>query len=430
MIQFNKKNFLDLITLLTIFLFICLLAFIFYRSEIYSGFSRFYYYKKYYLVTSILIVFFSFSFFYSEKIRILNLISLFIIFVTIYSFETYLYNLGKPKYDTYKEYKKRLKKNKDWVVPFPPKHILTYYTEFFSDKNYLPVSGISKRNTLHCNENNYWATFISDRYGFNNDDKVWDNEIDLILLGDSFTMGACVNSDENISGYLKKFNVNNLNLGYGGNGPLIELATLIEYLPLVNTKKVLWIYSNNDLDDLNIEKTSSILVNYLEKNLSLNISNKQSEIDKIYLNYLSNYKKQSNFISILKLERSRKKLDYLIKNEDEKNQKLDYDLLINQDLKKILSIAKDITEKNNQEFYFVYLPGMENFYLNRFAETYKKVNDLKPKILKVVEDLEINIIDLEESLKKKNPSDMFPKRGHYNSKGYQFIAEGILDNIK
>ena len=120
----------------------------------------------------------------------------------------------------------------------------------------------------------------------------------------------------------------------------------------------------------------------------------------------------------------------MIKNEDEKNQKLDYDLLINQDLKKILSIAKDITEKNNQEFYFVYLPGMENFYLNRFAETYKKVNDLKPKILKVVEDLEINIIDLEESLKKKKPSDMFPKRGHYNSKGYQFIAEGILDNIK
>lgn len=428
MFKFNKKKFLNFITFFTIFLFVCLLAFIFYRSEIYSGFSRFYYYKKYYLITSILIVFFSFSFFYPEKIRILNFISLFIISVTIYSFEIYLYNLGKPKYDMYKEYEKRLKKNVDWVVPFPPKYILTYHTEFFSGKNYLPLSGISNRNTLHCNENDYWAIFKSDRYGLNNNDDVWDSKINATLLGDSYTMGACVNSDENISGHLKKLNINTLNLGYGGNGPLIELATLIEYIPIVKTNKILWLYSNNDLDDLNVEKTSSLLTNYLEKNLSLNIYKNQTEIDKIYLNYLSTYERQSNYMSIIKLERARKKLNSILKKEDEKNVRLNYDLLINKDLKKILLIAKNISEKNDQEFYFVYVPGRENFYPN--SVSHSKVKELKPKILAMVKELNIEIIDLEEYLKNEKHSEMFPKRGHYNSKGYQLLAEGIFNNIK
>ena len=428
MFQFNKKNFLDIITLITIFLFICLLAFIFYRSEIYSGFSRFYYYKKYYLISSILILFFSFSFFFHEKIRIFNFFVLFVLSASIYSFELYLYNSSKPKYDLYKEYKIKKKKNENWVVPFPPKHVLTYHTEFFTGKNYLPLSGISKSKTLHCNENDYWAIFKSDRYGLNNDDKVWDSKIAAILLGDSYTMGACVNSDENISGHLKKLNMKTLNLGYGGNGPLIELATLIEYAPLVNTKKILWLFSNNDLDDLNIEKTSSLLTNYLEKKLSLNIYKNQSEIDNTYLNYLSTFKKQSNYMSIFKLERARKKLNFILKKEDEKNNKINYDLLINQDLKKILLTAKNISKNNNQEFYFVYVPGRENFYPNSISHS--KVKTLKPKILEMVKKLNVKIIDLEKSLKNEEYSEMFPERGHYNSRGYQLIAEGIFNNIK
>ena len=116
MFKFNKKKFLNFITFFTIFLFVCLLAFIFYRSEIYSGFSRFYYYKKYYLISSILILFFSFSFFFHEKIRIFNFFVLFVLSASIYSFELYLYNSSKPKYYLYKEYKIKKKKNENKVI--------------------------------------------------------------------------------------------------------------------------------------------------------------------------------------------------------------------------------------------------------------------------------------------------------------------------
>ena len=104
---------------------------------------------------------------------------LFIVSSTVYCFEVFLYYTGKPNYDTYKEYKKRLITNTKWAVQFPPKHAIKYYAKLFSDKNYLPLGGISKINTLHCNENDYWATYESDRYGLNNQDKIWDTSSSL-----------------------------------------------------------------------------------------------------------------------------------------------------------------------------------------------------------------------------------------------------------
>ena len=65
-------------------------------------------------------------------------------------------------------------------------------------------------------------------------------KIEYLLVGDSFTQGACVNETDTISGNLRKM-INSggvLNLGYGGNGPLTEYATLREYLHLKKTKRV------------------------------------------------------------------------------------------------------------------------------------------------------------------------------------------------
>ena len=78
-----------------------------------------------------------------------------------------------------------------------------------------------------------------------------------------------------IANNIEKTNV--LNLGFGGTGPLIQYAVLREYLNLVNTKRVIWIYyEENDLQDLIRELTSPILKNYLEnKNFSKNLHFKQ-----------------------------------------------------------------------------------------------------------------------------------------------------------
>ena len=56
-------------------------------------------------------------------------------------------------------------------------------------------------------------------------------------------------------------NIPAFSFAYGGNGPLLELATLIEYID-VKTEIVLWIYAENDMFDLIDEKKSEVLMNY------------------------------------------------------------------------------------------------------------------------------------------------------------------------
>ena len=74
-------------------------------------------------------------------------------------------------------------------------------------------------------------------------------------MGDSYVHGACVNRPNDISSVLRNLsNETVLNLGYGANGPLIEYATLREYLE-IGVRKILWFYfEGNDLNDLEYEK--------------------------------------------------------------------------------------------------------------------------------------------------------------------------------
>ena len=45
---------------------------------------------------------------------------------------------------------------------------------------------------------------------FNNLDNIWDEDtINYLLIGDSFTNGACVNSEDKIAGNLKKLSQKN-----------------------------------------------------------------------------------------------------------------------------------------------------------------------------------------------------------------------------
>ena len=67
-------------------------------------------------------------------------------------------------------------------VPIPVK---VPPTEYLSIKktNIYPLSGISKSKTIYHNENGYYMIYLSDRFGFNNQDKEWDaNKIQYLII--------------------------------------------------------------------------------------------------------------------------------------------------------------------------------------------------------------------------------------------------------
>ena len=89
---------------------------------------------------------------------------------------------------------------------------------FEKNQNIFPLSGISNSMTLMCNENGYYVSYFSDEYGFRNSNDVWKNqENEVVIIGDSFAHGACVNNEETIAGNLKRlFKTKKIiNLGFG-----------------------------------------------------------------------------------------------------------------------------------------------------------------------------------------------------------------------
>ena len=185
-------------------------------------------------------------------------IIIFISFIfSLYSFETFL-NYKKNKNSNLKFKKELLLKNENKVYDERTteqyyRHLLkenknvsvAFYPNYFLNENsiFQPLSGVSNSLTINCNENGYISTYLSDRFGFNNPDTEWDgDEIEYIVIGDSFAHGACVNRPNDISSILRNLTKKKvLNLGYGHIGPLFEYIILREYLPK-NTKKIFKLY--------------------------------------------------------------------------------------------------------------------------------------------------------------------------------------------
>ena len=139
------------------------------------------------------------------------------------------------------------------------------FNSYLDKKKLVPLAGKSHSKVIHCNENGNWSIYKSDRYGFNNNDKLWDNTNKKILyIGDSYTHGACVDYDFSLAGWSNKHfkNFSTLSLGSDGKGPIASLASLREYYPNELSHVIYFFYEGNDLSELKDEMKNEILLNY------------------------------------------------------------------------------------------------------------------------------------------------------------------------
>ena len=146
----------------------------------------------------------------------------------------------------------------------------------------LPLAGVANRETVLCNEAGKWITHRSDRYGMNNPVNLWSEKIiDVAAVGDSFTNGWCSEPKDHFVSLLRRNRPRTVNLGMSGNGPLLILASVREYLPEHRPKMVLWFhYEGNDYWDLLTERASPLLMRYLETDETQTLRERQPAIDR------------------------------------------------------------------------------------------------------------------------------------------------------
>lgn len=397
-----------------------ILVYIINRSEIYQGGGSNRYYLIYLIGACLAIFLLVICTYVNIKIKRYIIIIFISTIFTIYSFEGKL-TFDEKKSDLNSDRKTLLedlkKTNLNVTVTVTPHNFLK-----FNKLDLLSLAGVSKAKTIFCNESGYTSIYQSDRYGFNNPDTEWDSkEIAYLLVGDSFTHGACVDRPNDIASVLRGYSKKNaLNLGQSGNGPLIEYATLREYLS-PNTKNVLWLYyEGNDLSDLEVELKNNILSKYLSnQKFKQDLKLKQIQINQFLTNFVEREReteKEREIIKFIKLTNVR---SLLIRPPPP--------LPPPPELKIILKFANELVKSYNGKLYFIYLPSFE-----RYKRSLKI--DFKQEIKNVVSDLGIEFIDIDEEVFKKenNPLKLFPfeRSGHYNVEGYKKVAFKIYEKIK
>lgn len=446
------KNISKIIPTLFLILSTLILFFILYKLEFSFAETNFDYYKNYFFISCILIFLSIISFFIKEELKIKIAIILGCVITTAYIFEGFILYSEKIKskrnerefikkaileykkrtgeeYDLrnrYTIYKELKKQDPNIVVGLRPVNFLNDNQPFF------PLSGISNSKTIHCNENGYYSIFESDRYGFNNPDKEWENEeIEFLIVGDSFAWGNCVNEPYTIGGNLRSMLNKSgvLNLGQAGNGPLTEYATLKEYISIKKVKKVLWLYYEEDLIDLKKELNNPTLKKYFEnKNFSQNLKFRQNEIDqKLYIK-LEEKILEKKELSEEKFKNLKKFIKlYSIREKVKKN--LFSSKLPLQEFEKIIKLSNELSKRNNSKFYFVYIPAYSRYLKNNNNDSYKNYQN----VIKIVKNLGIPIIDINNELLKKvnDPFDLFAFRlnKHFNKLGYKLVSETIFQNV-
>ena len=302
----------------------------------------------------------------------------------------------------------------------------------------IPLGTVSNRFTVLCNENGQWIYYQSDPHGFNNPTGVWvSGPVEIAAVGDSFTHGYCVPPEQNFVALIRDRHPATLNLGIAGDGPLLMLATLTEYLTSLKPKVVLWFYfEGNDLIDLRNENKSAVLRSYLTDGHTQALLRQQDEIDRAMVGEIPRLRAEGErlrtqrlnrplaekLINFAKLSTLRQQLGLVGGLEagsmapvERANMELFRDVLLQ---------ARTRVERWGGRLVFVYLPDWD-----RYAGNTTMLAAKRGDVIDTARSLGIPVIDTVDAfLAHGDPLSLFPFRrpGHYNAAGHRIVAEVVL----
>ena len=298
----------------------------------------------------------------------------------------------------------------------------------------IALSGLPKTETLLANELGYFATFVSDRYGFNNPDDIYDvpsTDHTVVLLGDSYTQGYAVRSGDDIASRLRARDLHAFSLGCGGNGPLAELAAYEEYGRYLQPDTVVLVYyEGNDLYDLAREWNSSLRL-YLDATFSQDLRQRENERLSLLLSVAeAQLALQGTGLvhRLLTLRHVRHQLKIVVSPRR-------FDTEVAQ-FRNVIDELRTRLQRDEVSLLVVYLPHGSIMASGRKNDCRAYPVRCKTEILSVLDEFDIRVLDFEEVLGTlDDPFSVFVYRrgdevlGHLNSVGYETLAAAIEQEL-
>lgn len=322
----------------------------------------------------------------------------------------------------------------------------------------FPLAGVAGGTTAYCREAGELVIFRADEHGFHNPQGIWgQGSIEVAVIGDSYAQGGCVASDKNAVAWIRAVHPSTLSLGMGGNGPVLELATVKEYLGDLEPSAVLWFYyEGNDIGNLGLEiRQYPLYARYLNHNYRQGLRLKQNGIslalgsiaDRVLDEARDPSEPRSAMGRVLDRLTFREiaaRIESLgagreTGDEQEGSGECSYDHDWTSELralKRILADADVFVSSWGGEMRFVYLPAWSRYARDTALCLAKEASlrGLRGDVLAIAGDLGIPTIDAQAAFDDhQDVLSLFAFRdqpGHYNEQGYRLLAETVLSAMR
>jgi hypothetical protein len=301
---------------------------------------------------------------------------------------------------------------------------------------YLTVSRATLRDA--ADHEGSFTVFRTDENGFNNTSGLWAEPVDLVVLGDSFVFGACVDSSATLVAQIRRSVPRTLGAGIDAFGPLSMLAVLEEYVAEVRPRDVLWLYFEwNDLRDLQDESA----VAQLDLTSSQHLRERAAAIDPQLVEHIerelareqrpgrqgsaTEHTTAQGPTEWIRLVRLRRMLAL-----DGVRERLERccDLAT---FEAALVEAKRNVESWGGRLHFVYLPAGLRYH-SRFAHVLDDNMRARGRVLRTARRVGLPILDVHAAFVRQGDaaSLFYSARSHYNERGYRVVADAVVTYLE
>jgi hypothetical protein len=310
----------------------------------------------------------------------------------------------------------------------------------------IALSSLSHAMTVVCNDGGQYLTYTTDEHGFPNPPGSWSaSSIDIAIIGASSAVGECVPPADNLASQIRARYPHTVSVGAGGDGPLLELASVREYLPFLKPKRVLWIFSESHTPEyLESESRSRLLLRYLDPSFRQRLLDKQDALNKAIGKYFEDgirteeaaesWKSRTrNFIT---LKNFRTVMYYYVTARTARpkpfrfNSTL-YEQALRAGQRSIAAWGGTITlvywpDSSRYAGICNYTPGLRQSY----DRTHEAVLNVANKLAIPVIDVSRSFPDLPVSQSIKNTEYFYPYPAHPKPAGYHVAGRAILSSLK
>ena len=290
------------------------------------------------------------------------------------------------------------------------------------------LSGFPHADVILCAQGETLIRYTADRYGFNNPDGIYDEaKPSMMVLGDSFAEGFCLEPGKDLASRLRDDGLDAVTFGIRGNGPMLELATLGRFGPIIRPQHVVMaFFEGNDWENLQKELEDPWLRAALGPTADFGavetgavaagaaLAKHRDQLNAREVTFADLFLRRETLRNFVALQQTGTLLGLIYPKVPREMP----------EFREIIARAKTLTQSWGGEFSIVYIPQVDRFLGALPVDG--AFDQLRDKVLADAAAVGIDVIDLREAMRAHpDPKSLYGPDSHFDEDGAEFAARVI-----